>query len=183
MKRLCLCLVIISCLLLTACGAQESSASRELVSQRLEASQSLSFTATLRAEYAEKTARFTLDYTGGSSGAKVTVTAPSLIAGVTANIEPDSTSLQYDSVCLATGELDEFGLSPMSSLPMLVDALRSGALNSSWVEGSCLVMELQSTDELYCTVWFDSSLVPTQAELVSDGRVKVYMDISDWQCA
>jgi hypothetical protein len=44
-------------------------------------------------------------------------------------------------------------------------------------------MELQSTDELYCTVWFDSSLVPTQAELVSDGRVKVYMDISDWQCA
>ena len=48
--------------------------------------------------------------------------------------------------------------------------------------GGCTVLELQSTDELVCTVWFaPEDMTPRQAELCSDGRVKVFAEISDWQ--
>ena len=163
MKKFCLSLTLCLCLFMSGCGAREFARARDTVAERLAGAECLSFTANLRAEYEHKTARFTLSYYEDSDGGKVTVLAPQLIAGVTARIEPGSTSLEYDGVCLGTGELDDFGLSPMSALPMLM-------------------LELQSCDELVCTVWFDGeTMTPRQAELASDGRVKVFLEISDWQ--
>ena len=167
---------------MSGCGAREFVRAKDTVAERLAGAECLSFTANLRAEYEHKTARFTLSYYEDSDGGKVTVLAPQLIAGVTARIEPGSTSLEYDGVCLGTGELDDFGLSPMSALPMLVQALREGGMNTGWSEGGFTVLELQSCDELVCTVWFDGeTMTPRQAELASDGRVKVFVEISDWQ--
>ena len=71
-------------------------------------------------------------------------------------------------------------LRPMRRL--LVQALKDGDVNAGWSEGGCTVLELQSTDELVCTVWFaPEDMTPRQAELRSDGRVKVFAEISDWQ--
>ena len=182
MKKFCLSWTLCLCLFMSGCGARDFARARDTVAERLAGAECLSFTANLRAEYEHKTARFTLSYYEDSDGGKVTVLAPQLIAGVTARIEPGSTSLEYDGVCLGTGELDDFGLSPMSSLPMLVQALKDGDVNAGWSEGGCTVLELQSTDELVCTVWFaPEDMTPRQAELRSDGRVKVIAEISDWQ--
>ena len=182
MKKFCLSLTLCLCLFMSGCGAREFVRARDTVAERLAGAECLSFTANLRAEYEHKTARFTLSYYEDSDGGKVTVLAPQLIAGVSARIEPGSTSLEYDGVCLGTGELDDFGLSPMSALPMLVQALKDGDMNAGWSEGGCTVLELQSTDELVCTVWFaPEDMTPRQAELRSDGRVKVFAEISDWQ--
>ena len=182
MKKFCLSFGLCLCLFMSGCGAREFARARDTVAERLAGAECLGFTANLRAEYEHKTARFTLSYYEDSDGGKVTVLAPQLIAGVTARIEPGSTSLEYDGVCLGTGELDDFGLSPMSALPMLVQALREGGMNTGWSEGGFTVLELQSTDELVCTVWFDGeTMTPRQAELASDGRVKVFVEISDWQ--
>ena len=182
MKKLCLSLTLCLCLLMSGCGGQEFAKARDSLAQRLDGAECLSFTANIRAEYEHKTARFTLSYYEDGEGGKVTVLAPQLIAGITARIEPGSTSLEYDGVCLGTGELDDFGLSPMSALPMLVQALKDGDVNAGWSEGGCTVLELQSTDELVCTVWFaPEDMTPRQAELRSDGRVKVFAEISDWQ--
>ena len=61
-------------------------------------------------------------------------------------------------------------------------ALKTGALDSGWTEGDYTVMQIDSTDTLSCTVWFrPDGLEPCQAELISDGRVKVFIEISDWQ--
>ena len=182
MRKLCLSLTLCLCLLMSGCGGREFAKAREDLAARLDGAECLSFTANIRAEYENKTARFTLSYYEDAEGGKVTVLAPQLIAGVSARIEPGSTSLEYDGVCLGTGELDDFGLSPMSALPMLVQALREGGMNTGWSEGGFTVLELQSTDELVCTVWFDGeTMTPRQAELASDGRVKVFVEISDWQ--
>ena len=182
MKKLCLTLTLCLCLLMSGCGGREFAKAREDLAARLDGAECLSFTANIRAEYEHKTARFTLSYYEDAQGGKVTVLAPQLIAGVTARIEPGSTSLEYDGVCLGTGELDDFGLSPMSALPMLVQTLREGGMNTGWSEGGFTVLELQSCDELVCTVWFDGeTMTPRQAELASDGRVKVFVEISDWQ--
>lgn len=182
MKRLCLPLILSLCLLLAGCGGKDYEKSQQELSRRLGAVEVLSFTANVRAEYEHKTARFTLSYSEDSQGGKVTVLAPQLIAGITARVEPGSTSLEYDGIMLGTGELDDFGLSPMSALPILVQALKDGALDSGWQEGEFTVMQIQSTDELSCTVWFEpEAMIPRQAELISDGRVKVFAEISDWQ--
>ena len=182
MRKFCLSLTLCLCLLMSGCGGREFARARDDLAQRLDGAACLSFTANIRAEYEHKTARFTLSYYEDAEGGKVTVLAPQLIAGVSARIEPGSTSLEYDGVCLGTGELDDFGLSPMSALPMLVQALREGGMNTGWSEGGFTVLELQSCDELVCTVWFDGeAMTPQQAELASDGRVKVFVEISDWQ--
>ena len=182
MRKLCLSLTLCLCLLMSGCGGQEFAKARDSLARRLDEAECLSFTANIRAEYEHKTARFTLSYYEDAQGGRVTVLAPQLIAGVTARIEPGSTSLEYDGVCLGTGELDDFGLSPMSALPMLVQALREGGMNTGWSESGFTVLELQSCDELVCTVWFDGeTMTPRQAELASDGRVKVFVEISDWQ--
>lgn len=182
MKKFCLSISLCLCLLMSGCDGREFAKAREDLAARLETAACLSFTANVRAEYEHKTARFTLSYYEDAEGGKVTVLAPQLIAGVSARIEPGSTSLEYDGVCLGTGELDDFGLSPMSALPMLVQALKDGDMNAGWTESGCTVLELQSTDELVCTVWFTSEdMTPRQAELRSDGRVKVFAEISDWQ--
>ena len=182
MKKLCLSLTLFLCFLMSGCGGRAFVKAGDSLAQRLDGAACLSFTANIRAEYEHKTARFTLSYYEDGEGGKVTVLAPQLIAGITARIEPGSTSLEYDGVCLGTGELDDFGLSPMSSLPMLVQAMKDGNVNAGWNESGCTVLELQSTDELTCTVWFSpEDMIPRQAELCSDGRVKVFAEISDWQ--
>lgn len=182
MKKLCLPLILSLCLLLAGCGGKEYERTQQELTQRLGAVEVLSFTANVRAEYEHKTARFTLSYSEDSQGGKVTVLAPQLIAGITARVEPGSTSLEYDGVMLGTGELDDFGLSPMSALPILVQALKNGALDSGWQEGDFTVMQIQSSDELSCTVWFEpETMIPRQAELISEGRVKIFAEISDWQ--
>ena len=115
MRKLCLSLTLCLCLLMSGCGGREFAKAREDLAARLDGAECLSFTANIRAEYEHKTARFTLSYYEDAQGGRVTVLAPQLIAGVTARIQPGSTSLEYDGVCLGTGELDDFGLSPMSS--------------------------------------------------------------------
>jgi len=179
MKKLCLLFAL--CLVLTGCERRDIKAEFEAFSASLEETDSLSFTANIRAEYEDKTARFTLGYEENAEGGTVTVLAPELIKGVKAHVAQDGTSLEYDTVVLDTGALDNFGLSPLSSLPVLVQSMRSAHLDSHWEEGGMRVLQLEPEDELKCRIWFESeSMIPVQAEIISAGRVTVYIEISDW---
>lgn len=180
MKKLCLPLLTALCLLLSGCGTGSAKAALEELSAQLENCTALSFTADVRAEYEHKTARFTLRYQEDRDGGLVTVIAPELIAGVSARIEPGTTKLEYDSVVLDTGSLDNFGLSPLSSMPLLVQSIRTGHPASCRTEGDFTVIELEPDDGLRCTVWFDSAMTPARAELARDGRVILYLEINDW---
>ena len=179
MKKLYL-LVLTLCFFLSGCGKKDVQADFEAFSRRVENS-SLSFTANIRAEYENKTARFTLGYEESGEGGTVTVLAPELIKGIKAHVSPGSTSLEYESIVLDTGALDNFGLSPLSSLPHLVQAMRRGHMDSFWEEDEALVLQLQSEDELKCTVWFKKEgMIPLRAELSSGGRVTVFVEIDHW---
>lgn len=181
MKRLCLPLLLIFCLLLSGCGTGASKKQYEQFSQELSSQSSLSFTAQLRAEYEDKTVEFTLGYEMDENGQTVTVLAPELIAGVKARISAGKTALEFDSVSLDTGELDRYGLTPMSALPLLVDAMRSGHLDSCWQEDGKSVYQLILNDHLSASVWFETeSMTPVRAELMSEGRVTVCCEISEW---
>ena len=181
MKRCFLLILLCITLFLSSCGKSRGEGDYRAFAERLNALGALSFTAQVRAEYEHKTARFTLAYEQDGEGGRVTVMAPELIRGVSASVKPGSATLEYDSVVLDTGSLDSFGLSPMSSLPAMLRAMRLGHVDSIWEEDGKTVVMLEPDDELRCTVWFSKpDMHPLRAELITDGRVRVYIDISDW---
>lgn len=181
MKRLCLPVLLAFCLLLTGCGSKAAKKQFEKFSEELAGSAALSFTAQMRAEYEDKTVQFTLQYEKDETGCAVTVLAPELIAGVKARVAGGDTALEYDGMIIDTGTLDSYGLTPMSALPVLVQAMTAGHLDSYWQENGMTVMQLIPNDHLTATVWFEGgSLVPVRAELISEGRVTVSCDIESW---
>ena len=180
-KRILTPLLLCLALLLSACGKSRGENEVRAFAERLKAVDSLSFTANVRAEYEHKTARFVLTYEEDADGGRVTVQAPELIRGISAHVSPGSSTLEYDSVVLDTGSLDSFGLSPLSSLPAMLRVIRAGHVDSVWEEDGKRVALFEPDDELRCSVWFSKSdMRPLRAELITDGRVTVYIELSDW---
>lgn len=181
MKRSIFPLLLCLCLLLTGCGKSKAETAFEAFSETLGETEALSFTAQVRAEYEHKTARFTLSYSEDADGGRVTVLAPELIRGVSARVASGGTTLEYDSVVLDTGSLDSFGLSPLSSMPVFVRALRTGHVDSAWEDDGKHAVQLEPEDGLRCTVWFEpAEMTPLRAELITDGRVTVVLEIREW---
>lgn len=181
MKKLCLLWLLCLAVLLGGCGIDRAAERREGVAGELNARRDLRFTAALRAEYPDKTVRFRLSYAENDEGCSVKVLEPEEIAGICLALKPDGSQLRLEDLSLDTGPLDRYGLSPVSALPTLAEALRSGHLESHWHEGELEVWELSVSDSLRVQVWLDANLVPQRAELISDGRVAVFCEIGDWE--
>lgn len=182
MKRHFIPLLLTFCLLLSACGANAAETRFKSFSQELAEQDTLSFTAKVRAEYEDRTLYFTLKYDQTPAGCTVTVMEPELIAGIRARLTAGGSSLEYEGLIVDTGNLDNYGLSPLSSLPRLVEAMKSGHLESFWAENDLSVVQLILDDHLYANVSFEpSSMLPVRGELVSDGRVTVVCDIENWK--
>lgn len=179
MKKLCLFILCLA-LLLSGCGGGRDAAERQQLADELNARRDLRFTAALRAEYPDKTVRFRLAYEEDEGGCTVRVLEPEEIAGVSVHLGTDGAQLRFEELRLDAGPLDRYGLSPVSALPALTQALREGHLESAWTEGDQSVWELIANDALTVQVWLDGDLRPRRAELISDGRVAVFLDIEDW---
>ncbi len=181
MKKLFLPLALCLCLLLTACGGRAERARFQQFSRELADREGLSFTADVRAEYPDRSVSFTLAYRADADGETMTVLDPELIRGISARLAPGSTTLEYEGMILDLGSLDDFGLSPVSALPALVDALKNGHLDSQWEENGELAFDLIRDDALSATVWFEpESMTPRRAELRSEGRAILFCQIKDW---
>ena len=181
MKKLRLCLPLLVCLLLSACGQNPAEARFLAFSEELRQAERLDFTAQLTCEYPELTADFTLRYALRPDGETVTVTAPEAIAGVRAHTDKEGRELIYDSLVLDLGEPDG-SLSPASALPLLVEALRRGHPDSYWEEGGGDAARLILDDQLSADVRFSPDTgLPVHAELISGGRVCIRCEIQDWR--
>lgn len=180
MRRL-LPLLLCLCLLLTGCANAAHDCGVRFTTG-LNARQDLSFTAEIRAEYADRSCSFTLACKENTEGCTVMVLAPDMLKGVRAHLSPEANQLSCDDVTIDTGPLDRYGLSPLSALPTLLRAVREGHLDTAWNEDGFRVCEWILEDGLSARVWIEeASLTPTHAEIISDGRVTVFMDITDWR--
>ena len=181
MKRLLLPLLLTGCLLLAGCGGRRIEKRFLAFSDALAAREDLSFTAEVRAEYADRTLNFTLGYEKNADGETVTVLRPERIAGIRAHIAPGSSTLEFEGLILDTGPLDPYGLTPMNALPKLAEALTAGHLDSYWEEGPETVCRLILDDHLAVTVRMETeSMIPRSAELQSDETVCIFCELSDW---
>lgn len=179
MKKLCLCLLCLA-LLLSGCGGGREAERRDQWAGELRARPELAFEAAIRAEYADNTVEYRLAYEEDGEGCTLRVLEPEEIAGAGVRLQPDGAQLRFDGISLDAGPLDRYGLSPVSALPALTRALREGHLESAWQEGDETVWELSSDGELKVQVWLDEELTPLRAELISEGRVAVFVEIEDW---
>ena len=182
MKRICLPLLLLLALLLSGCGSAAGEKQFRAFSEELSQRDQLDFRARLRAEYPDKSVSFLLDYAMKDGEQTVTVAEPENIAGIRARLLPGETRLEYQDLILDTGDLDKAGLTPMSALPTLVEALRRGHLDSLWQEDGEPVVQLVLTDALSARVRFrPDSMTPTHAELISGDTVTVTCEINDWR--
>lgn len=174
-------IVLIPALLLSACGNKDAEKGALELSERLGAAENLSFTANLRAEYDDKSEEFTLEYAEDGDGCTVTVLSPEIIKGVSAHISKGETALEYESVTLDTGPLDSYGLTPMSALPLMTDAIRNGYIDSAWTDGENIAAVYIPSDNVSVEMRIDKyTKTPVSAEIASDGHVRVFAEIKDW---
>lgn len=129
------------------------------------------------ADYEARTFDCVLDVVYDSvGGATVTVVEPALVAGVSAHLAPEGTTLTYDTVSLETGPVTDDGLSPMETPVTLFRAVTEGYL-AAWDgdEGAVHLTYRDGTSSpgsgLETAVTFDrETLYPTEFSLSWDGK-------------
>ena len=117
-------------LLLTGCGSGSAKKEFEAFQAELSARESLEFSSALTAIYEDKNVDFTLAYEKDGDSCLVTVLEPKMVEGIRARISGGGTAVEYEGIMLDTGRLDDYGLSPMTALPMLVEAMTTAHADS-----------------------------------------------------
>lgn len=182
MKRLCLPVLLLCCLLLSACGDRSEEERYAEFAQSVAEADTLSFEAGLRAEYEDRTLEFRLRCERDGEGCTVSVLAPETMAGIRARLTEGSSTLAYEGLVIDTGDLDAYGLTPVNALPRLLETMAGGHLESCWTEAGQDAFQLIADDHLSATVYFEpETMTPQEAELLSDGHLRVACQIEGWE--
>ena len=132
MHRLWLCVPMIA-LLLAGCGRLEVSEAEQLAleirGEYLELER-CSASLEITADYGQRVYQFEMDAQVQGEDAVLTLTAPETVAGVVARSDGEDSQLEYSGVAVETGPLDSEGLTPVSAVPALLEAARSGYMRS-----------------------------------------------------
>lgn len=133
--------------------------------------------AELRADYGLRVYDYTLDVISDAEETTLTVAAPELIAGVTARLKAEKSFLEFDGLSVETGPLNEQGLTPLSAIPALLEAVRGAYITACCFEDSGLLrVDCGSSDIPPGTgteyvLWFQPDTHDlTRGEISVDGR-------------
>lgn len=176
MRKL-LCCVPMMMLLLAGCGPAGVSEAEELaLAIRGEYLEMTSGTAqlTVTADYGRRVYRYEMTALWEGEETELTLTAPETVAGVVARSDGEDSQLEYSGVAVETGPLDSEGLTPVSAVPALLEAARSGYMRScGFQEDGALRVDLGDPEGSPGTgremaLWFDPA---THALLRGEIRV------------
>ncbi len=171
-------------LLLPGCGEREARLQEGFgtLRQTVTDAGSIRFQAALTADYGEVVEDYTLAASYDGQETVVEVLAPELIAGVKARALRGETSVEYDGAILGAGPLDGEGLTAMSAIPVMLDALASSYVELLWWDGDYIAARLYVGETSVVTVWLDqNSFAPTAMEVASEGRTVIKSIITGWE--
>lgn len=194
-KRLCALMMILP--LLAGCGRGEQSgagsAEEAALSIRTEYLAMTACTATvdLTADYGQRVYEYTLSLSWKKGGETVLIVlAPENIAGVTARFDGVTGYLEFDGVRLETGTLPGNGLSPMETVPELLDCICSGYIaecDFEQIDGGqqlwilCRAPECSPGTGVETALWFDmESHALVRAEVYSDGYTVLQCAVTEF---
>lgn len=178
MQRRSIAALMISLLLLSACGHGEGERSFQTFRDTLTGSL-VTVTAQVRADYGDSVADYTLTCRELADGYDLTVIAPETAKGVGAHLRRGESTLTFDDILLPAGDLNAAGLTPLTALPYVVDAVRSGYVDLTWQEDGLLVVQLITDDHTVVRLYLDGA-VPQCAELSVDERSCLYCTVEQW---
>ncbi len=178
-------LAMVCCLLLTGCGGEDPVEQGLSFRDRLLNGQGCSFQAELTADYGDTLRVFTLDCRGDAQGKlEFSVLSPETIQGITGSISAGEGCLIFDGTALAFPLLADGELAPVSAPWLFLKTLRSGCITAAGWEGERLRLTIDDSfeaDALTFEIWFSPEAVPVQAEIVSEGRKVLSMNIGSFQ--
>lgn len=183
MRKLFISVLMMTLLLLPGCGEREARLERGFAAFReaVTATESLSASVRLTASAGEAVSEYRLELVYDGRTVTVTIAEPELLAGITAVARQGETEIAYESVRLGAGALDESGLTPVSALPAVLDAVQSGYLELLWWEEPYICARLHVSEASVLTLWLEKdTLVPATAEIASGGRTVVRCVFEEW---
>ena len=182
MRRVIVPVLMIS-LLLGGCG-DEAKHEEKIGELRTELAQAaeISFTADITADLGGSDFACRLQCTATGDETEIEVVEPENIAGITARLKAGEASLSYEGVELYIGAL-KGNLSPVSAVPVLLDALKNGYLTQCWREGgeeqTLLAAQVYVDENTSALLYFDEeNMQLLHGELVIDGKTVVQCGIS-----
>lgn len=166
MRKRLLC-VLMTTLLLAGCGPAGVSEAEELalaIRGEYLAMDSCALQAAVTADYGQRVYRYEMAVSVNGEETLLTLSAPETVAGLTARMAGEENFLEYDGVSVETGPLDENGLTPVSAVPALLEAARSGYMTACALEEDGTLLRVDCGDPTgspgtgtETALWFDVS--------------------------
>ncbi len=183
MRKIVFSVLMIPLLLLAGCGEREAELESLFGGLREEmiAAERVTLTASITADRGQTVEKYVLAADWDGRRTTMEVLAPELIAGVRASVKWGEAEIAYEGVLLDAGPLDGAGLTPVSAVPAILDALAGGHVELMWWEGQQAAARIYTGEDSSCTVWLDpDSGAPTAAEFLSGGRTVLSCTITGW---
>ncbi len=186
-KSIAICVLMIS-LLLTACGGKGISTPMERALEMRGvylAADGCTARMKVTADYGQRVYDYVVDARVAGGETVLTVCEPAEIAGLTARLREGNSWLTYDGAMLETGPLAEDGLTPISAVAALLQAARSGFVDSCGTQGEELYVFCRNPDEgpgcgREIALWFGSDYRLLRGEVSVDGRQVIRCEFTEF---
>lgn len=189
--RKCLVCVLMTTLLLTGCGKAGVSEAEELaltIRGEYLAMDGCAARAAITADYGQRVYRYELAVAVSGEETVLTLSAPETVAGLSARLDGEESLLEFDGVSVETGPLDGNGLTPVSAVPALLEAAKSGYITACALEEDGAVLRVDCGDPAgspgtgaETALWFDAAThALTRGEISSDGFRVILCEFSDF---
>ncbi len=163
-------------LLLGGCGEETQSRAAEL-QQRYEALTGYEAEIRVAVPRGDETLRYALHLTAEGETVRAEVMEPELLAGISARMEGEQLTLEYDGTILDAGTLSP-RVSALNAAPLLLRAFPQGYLDSFGSE----TMDGEDTlradfpltlagESLDCVLWFGEDGAPVYGEIAQEGKI------------
>ena len=141
------------------------------------------FTARIRADYGEHVYMFTMSAETSSGETKLTVLEPEPIAGITASVSSEETSLSFDDVDLDFGRLANGRISPVAAPWLLTQCWEQAYMAYAGSDGEqqrVTYLRGYNEEEVTVDTWFSAG-VPVYAEMSCEDIRYLTVEITDFQ--
>lgn len=138
----------------------------------------------LTADYGQRVYEYGIQVDASPEETVLTVTSPDLVAGVTGRFQTEEAFLAYDGLVLETGPLTDDGLTPITAIPALLEAVKSGYITACSAGEDLFRVDCGSPDVPVGTgtefvLWFDpESHDLVRGEVSQDGRRCIFCEFS-----
>lgn len=183
--------VLMTTLLLAGCGRRGGNEGEELaltIRGEYLAMDGCSARAAVTADYGQRVYRYEMAVAVSGGETLLTLSAPETVAGLTARVSGEENLLEFDGLSVETGPLDGDGLTPVSAVPALLEAARSGYITACALEEDGTVLRVDCGDPAgspgtgtETTLWFDAAThALTRGEISTDGFRVILCEFSEF---